>query len=424
MSEFSISKIPDFDFPEDTGEYQDQISAWLAYYSSLAYESRQNIADKLKKLKAQKVTFFMGNSSFGFLVQYPTTEKRLAYSVLVFRGTSNYVDILNDVTFLKRDLDGNEGRVHGGFLSALNEIWGTEFKYPKEKGFTVCSKGQEGVSNALQELTLEQQNKPHDLYFTGHSLGGAMAALAAHIYDVPLAERAQYPNYISLTALYTIGCPKSMTTALANKIKTEQETYKTHRIINAADMVPRLPFFFFGFRHYQKEIFLTQSGMKVVHPSPLSSVLMGWSSPFLIFIALFVLLEEIAELCKDNFTLFIPNEWFYNIVIVFLLVIVFFLGTKRMGVFFTDHFSSNYYNKLQKQAKKTQEISNIKALGIAWMPHVCFISLFSILHFAVEETEDYQSQMMSAQYEWLPNIIISSLMTIIFFWVLKIIHRQ
>ena len=45
-----------------------------------------------------------------------------------------------------------------------------------------------------------------------------------------------------------------------------------------------------------------------------------------------------------------------------------------------------------------------------------------MLHFAVEKTEEHQ--VITAQYEWLPNVIVSVLMTTIFFWILKKIQRS
>ena len=68
------------------------------------------------------------------------------------------------------------GKVHKGFLKGLEEIWG----------------GSEGLHNFLEDRINENPQRP--LWITGHSLGGALAALCF----------ARIPE---ATGLYLYGAP-------------------------------------------------------------------------------------------------------------------------------------------------------------------------------------------------------------------------
>ena len=74
-------------------------------------------------------------------------------TVAVFRGTSTFGELLDDIDFVGRPL-GPSWRVHKGFLNALVPV-------------------EDGVAREVRE-----QNPVH-LWATGHSLGGAMAGLFA-----------------------------------------------------------------------------------------------------------------------------------------------------------------------------------------------------------------------------------------------------
>lgn len=91
-----------------------------------------------------------------------------------FRGTSEMADVLDDLDYVKTDFPGYAGgRVHAGFLRALSRIW-------------------PAVAADLQSL---DDRLPR--IFTGHSLGAAMAVLAAGMDGQLLAE-----------AVHVFGCPR------------------------------------------------------------------------------------------------------------------------------------------------------------------------------------------------------------------------
>ncbi len=156
-----------------------------------------------------------------FLAAFPATEDAWGYRVLAFRGTQPDVrsDWATDLRFMFKSWQG-ESRVHGGFRTA----W-----------FAV----RDAVSSAVAEL---EPQLP--LYVTGHSLGGALAVLAT--YDLPDDE---------LAACYTFGCPRVGDIDFNASRKTP-----TYQVINACDLVPRVPFSLQNFMHTGDIRYLDYSG--------------------------------------------------------------------------------------------------------------------------------------------------------------------
>jgi len=131
--------------------------------------------------------------------------------VLAFRGTEpkEFSDIKADLKAWKRPSD-TEGMMHAGFYDYLERIW--------EHAEAYCS---------------TPARKKKELYICGHSLGGAMATLAAS----RLSDR--------VVACYTYGSPR-----VGGRDWLAKQTFENHRYVNNNDVVPRVPFWIMGFRHY------------------------------------------------------------------------------------------------------------------------------------------------------------------------------
>jgi len=99
--------------------------------------------------------------------------------------------------------------VHAGFYEYLNRIWDT-------------------VENHINYGDRETKM----LYICGHSLGGAMAALAAS----RLQDRVE--------ACYTYGQPR-----VGGRVWAKKCTFTHYRYVNNNDIVPRVPLWIMGFRH-------------------------------------------------------------------------------------------------------------------------------------------------------------------------------
>ena len=131
---------------------------------------------------------------------YLATRQADEMAVLAFRGTEkHFADI-------KTDLDarfyhqGNTG-VHTGFLNAFEAV-------------------KPQIIRAVESIP-----DTYKVYITGHSLGGALAIIAA-----------RGLNSDKLAACYTFGGPRVGNSEFGESIKPP-----IYRVVNAADMVPRLP---------------------------------------------------------------------------------------------------------------------------------------------------------------------------------------
>ena len=121
-------------------------------------------------------------------------------AVLAFRGTEkSFGDIKTDLD--ARFYRQGDTRVHSGFMDALTAV-------------------RPQVVAALEKIP-----DTFRLYITGHSLGGALAIIAA-------GEL----NSDRLAACYTFGSPRVGNSEFGENIKPP-----IYRVVNAADMVPRLP---------------------------------------------------------------------------------------------------------------------------------------------------------------------------------------
>jgi len=122
------------------------------------------------------------------------------FVVVSFRGTETAepVDILTDLDLILSE-HKKLGKVHNGFRKALNEIWNDLYNY-------------------LQE---NQNNRT--LWFTGHSLGAALATLASHWMD-------------DVQGVYTFGSPR-----VGDRGFKEHYRVNTYRFVNNNDIVTRVP---------------------------------------------------------------------------------------------------------------------------------------------------------------------------------------
>jgi predicted lipase len=100
-----------------------------------------------------------------------------------------------------------------------------------------------GIKSLLRLL-----NKPdYTIHFVGHSLGGAVASLAAM--DVSL----HMPEIADRIRLYTYGQPRTGNKEWAEFMSNRPFSNFTRRVTRFRDSVPRLPLRSMGFWHYQSE---------------------------------------------------------------------------------------------------------------------------------------------------------------------------
>ncbi|MER6052114.1 lipase family protein (plasmid) [Streptomyces sp. BHT-5-2] len=132
--------------------------------------------------------------------------------ITAFRGTepAELRDWLSDADTPPWPGPGGRGAVHHGFAEALESVW------PQ-------------LLTTLKEFRDDDQA----LYFTGHSLGGALAMLAGarlHFEDPRLTA----------DGVYTFGQPRTCDPTLAREFNSAF-TERMFRFVNNNDIVPQLP---------------------------------------------------------------------------------------------------------------------------------------------------------------------------------------
>jgi triacylglycerol lipase len=155
-------------------------------------------------------------------------RRQAGYTFVVFPGTASFRDGLTDIKF--RKVAWPVGKVHRGFRAAFESIRG-------ELGRQI---------GAVNRIIL-----------CGHSLGGALATLAAHSWET------LYPGVIQ--AVYTFGSPRVGNGAFARSYNAALHD-ETFRVVNQDDPVVRVPWLLGTYRHVGTRVFLDDAGHLEVNP--------------------------------------------------------------------------------------------------------------------------------------------------------------
>lgn len=143
------------------------------------------------------------------------------------RGTSNLYDLLVDIDarYVMHSDNGNIGAFHSGFYQAVEE----------------CRRP---VIRALAGF-LESGDVP--VYVTGHSLGGAMAAVVNAIWKDGLTITENTQNPLNIHSAYAFGMPR-----YGDKIAV-QHFRAAYHLLNVEDPIPNLPPQWMGFKNPMDE---------------------------------------------------------------------------------------------------------------------------------------------------------------------------
>jgi triacylglycerol lipase len=188
------------------------IALKLANASMLAYNqfdaSAQFTMPPGYTLVGQFTANVLGNMElFGFVMVSATD------AVLAFRGTADFPDDIADIRFsqVTYPYDSNAGMTHIGFTQVYDSC------------------------RAAVIATVTALPAGITLYITGHSLGGAVATLAA--LDVAVNTPFKQP------IIYTIASPRAGDPNFANRVDSTLLTgsISRWRVVNMFDLVPLLP---------------------------------------------------------------------------------------------------------------------------------------------------------------------------------------
>lgn len=193
----------------------------LAELSMIAYLAPDQTGKAAKRLGFSETIFYNNDGSQAYSF---SNEKDI---VIAFRGTEP-----NEWNDIKADMDATKalaetvGRVHRGFKKEVDDIW----------------------PELEQMLSANQKILNKRLWFTGHSLGGAMASICAG--RCLLSEIKTSPEQI-----HTFGSPRVGTKRYINHAKVDY-----YRWVNNNDIVTHTPPAWLGYRHSGKEMYLDSNG--------------------------------------------------------------------------------------------------------------------------------------------------------------------
>lgn len=145
----------------------------------------------------------------------------------VFRGTDELADWLDNLNV--KPIAGPFGKVHTGFYRALMDVW------PR-------------MRQKIRDVRKDDSPR-RPLWLTGHSLGGALATIAAST----LVDDDE-PFF----GAYAFGAPRCGDKEFARLYRIEGAQPRTFRFQNNSDIVTRVPARMMGYRHVGELVYITE----------------------------------------------------------------------------------------------------------------------------------------------------------------------
>ncbi|KYF86936.1 hypothetical protein BE20_27545 [Sorangium cellulosum] len=310
------------------GFYDNRAAEVLAFASSWAYSDIQTFAFAMTQRGLHNnrcVSISLANDTlFVDTAAYLLQSEDCSVAILSFRGTepTNAINWLSNTT-ARQEPFFSTGRVHGGFHRTIRALWPLlrpllcaalrrkdiceELKSLKDTWTNSCdsagtsmlasgqtgsakrtSSGQGGTKETPAQLSgqtgsaeqassgqggTKEKPAPVALYVTGHSLGGALAVLAAALIDWDHAFHQNDPTQPEfLRAIYTYGAPMvgNPTFAKAHEGRIGDMLF---RHIYERDIVPRMPPLAMGcFAHFGRAYHSTDAGWEL-QPRPLQQAI-------------------------------------------------------------------------------------------------------------------------------------------------------
>ncbi|WP_319405521.1 lipase family protein [uncultured Desulfosarcina sp.] len=171
----------------------------------LVYADDAYVMQRFTQAELTHIQFFNRSSTQCFVAANDR------FAIVAFRGSEiwkrdEHIDPRRIIADLKTDIDirlsqwDQGGRVHSGFKAALDEVW-----------------------DELQPAIDKLQAQGLKIWITGHSLGAALATLAA--------DRLE-----DVQGLYTFGSPRVGDQAFKDRFRS-----KAFRVVNGSDIVASVP---------------------------------------------------------------------------------------------------------------------------------------------------------------------------------------
>jgi triacylglycerol lipase len=194
-------------------------SLLFAEFSDVAYYADQVARPLFEEIGVHACTYIEREGAQAYIVANDHD------AVVICRGTepNEWNDIRADVN-VWTVLAETVGRVHRGFKAEVDTLW--------------------------PELEKALADNTKVLWFTGHSLGAAMAAICAGRCKISKIES-------SPAGLYTFGSPRVGTRRYVNHCRFPEY----YRWVNNNDIVTRVPPMWLGYRHAGRHMYFDCNGM-------------------------------------------------------------------------------------------------------------------------------------------------------------------
>jgi hypothetical protein len=191
----------------------------LMWMSQLAYEvrdARHKVGPVLQRWGLQRHALISKERIGGFPLAstHGIVARRQDAIFISFSGTDPLA-LANWITNLH--LGPRSRDMHHGFRTAIDTVW------------------------AELAAALESVDRGTPLYFSGHSLGGALAVTAA--------ERTWREFDLMAAGVYTFGAPRVGANGFAESYNASGLGERTFRMVHGLDIIPTVPPSRFGFRH-------------------------------------------------------------------------------------------------------------------------------------------------------------------------------
>lgn len=206
------------------------IPTWRAAYSDRSALLMAKMSFLPYKVEFSQLKVILSKAGFEVLKTYERgiakgiLAKSSDFAVLVFRGSVNIEDWRVNLDFGLAQIETDIGivRIHKGFLNAYREF-------------------EAELHADINEII----GKNIGLYICGHSLGGALAQIASAALKID-----------NLAACYSFGAPRIGTSKFDEYVKCPH-----YRIVNSWDVVPAIPYSFFGrYKHSGDARYLRKLG--------------------------------------------------------------------------------------------------------------------------------------------------------------------
>lgn len=221
-------------FQSATARYQGDHAIALAHAASLAYRDAAEGTATATQWGFSRNQFIDRRESQCLVMASNSAI------VITFRGTEpgKLKDWMSDLDL--QFVDGPFGQVHNGFHLALAHIW-----------------------DDLNDCVTAFQDQGQSLWLTGHSLGAALATLAAAHW-----RKRDKPVH----GLYHFGAPRVGDRVFERTFNQDFGT-RNFRFVNNADLVTRVPLRTMGFSHCGTPLCFDEKGKLTSDP--------GWWDAFL-----------------------------------------------------------------------------------------------------------------------------------------------